>query len=106
MEVYTGLIRDLEQYFNREGVTLEEIRGLALKRVRERKEKGLLAITKPIPPRVKEEECTACGKCAASCIYDAIAVSDIARIDEKKCYGCGLCVEVCPVDAITSSYYR
>ncbi len=105
MEVYTRLIRDLERYFEEEGVTLEEIRGLTLKRVRERKEKGLQAITKPVPPRIDEEKCTACGNCAASCIYAAIIVADPARIDEKKCYGCGLCVEVCPVDAIASGYY-
>lgn len=48
--------------------------------------------------------CTACGKCVASCRFDAIrVVSDgtTARyqIDAISCEGCGVCVDVCPTHA-------
>jgi ferredoxin len=102
---YAKIIEDLEKYFEEKQTTLDEIRGLALRKVEERKNKGWSAITTPIPPEVIGEKCTACGKCERSCIYEAITVDDIAVIDKNTCYGCGLCVDVCPERAIKSLYY-
>ena len=56
-------------------------------------------------------KCTACGKCAAACHFDAIRrdgpANNVAaatyRIDELACEGCGLCELVCPVGAISST---
>ncbi len=51
-------------------------------------------------PRYLAERCIGCGRCAVSCVYQAI------RMDEKKavwqldrCHGCGLCVTRCPSGA-------
>lgn len=82
-----------------------EARGLTLKRIRERKEKGQTAVTEPVPAVVDEELCNACGRCEEVCAYDAAHVDGKARIAAQACIGCGLCVSVCPVDAIRQVYY-
>mgnify|MGYP001137168761 CR=1 FL=1 len=104
--IYSKIISDLEKYFEEKGISIEDIKGLAQRRVKEREEKNILAITEAIVPTVIEEKCTACKMCETSCIYEAITIEDVAHIDKEKCYGCGLCVDVCPVNAIKSSYYK
>lgn len=52
--------------------------------------------------------CIGCGKCAALCRFDAIALdgpgNDVVgktyRVDPIACEGCKVCVAFCPVDAI------
>jgi len=53
-------------------------------------------------PVIDREKCTLCGKCAAFCQYQAIAVlpKDILFFPEL-CHGCGGCTLVCPEKAIT-----
>ena len=54
------------------------------------------------------ERCTACGKCAELCRFDAIShdgpgngnVDQTYRIDPIACEGCGVCAHFCPEDAI------
>ena len=106
MRRYPKLIADLEAYVREKKVSLEEIRGLAHRRVRERAEKGWTAITKPLAPVIAADACTACKKCERSCIYGAITVDDTVHIDASLCYGCGLCVQACPEGALASPYYR
>ena len=106
MRRYPKLIADLEAYFREQKVSLEEIRGLAHRRVRERAEKGWAAITKPQLPAIAAQMCTACRKCERSCIYGAITVDEVIRIDPSLCYGCGLCVETCSEGALALPYYR
>lgn len=104
---YTKLIKDLGSYLDENKIVLDEIRGLSLKKVAERAEKGWQAITKAIPPKVDEKLCTGCGKCQRACIYDAITLQNKkARIDENLCYGCGCCIYICPEEAIENFYYR
>jgi dihydroorotate dehydrogenase subfamily 1 len=102
---YAKIIEDLEKYCEDKGTTLDAIRGLSIRRVEERKEKGWQAITKPIPPKIIEEQCNACKLCEKSCIYDAITIGDIVGVDEQLCYGCGLCADVCPTGALEMQYY-
>ena len=47
--------------------------------------------------------CTACGRCAEICRFDAVLVSpdDVYGIDSIACKGCALCARVCPTQAIT-----
>jgi heterodisulfide reductase subunit A-like polyferredoxin len=106
MKLYTKLIADLEAYTRDRKISLEEIRGLAHRKVRERKEHGWAAITKPLVPAIAAESCTACRTCERSCIYGAITVDTCVRIDPSLCYGCGLCVETCAEGALSSPYYR
>ncbi len=106
MKRYTRIIADLEAYERDAAVSLQEIRGLAHRKVRERKEKGLAAITRPQPPLVAAQKCTACRTCERPCIYGAISVDTTVRIDASLCYGCGLCVQACSEGALTLPYYR
>lgn len=58
-------------------------------------------------PKVNEEKCDYCGKCAKVCAYNAIAV--LPKTENKKgsvlifshlCHGCGACSLLCPQEAI------
>jgi MinD superfamily P-loop ATPase len=58
-------------------------------------------------PKVNEEKCDYCGKCAKICAYNAIAV--LPKTENKKgsvlifshlCHGCGACNILCPQKAI------
>jgi MinD superfamily P-loop ATPase len=58
--------------------------------------------------RIASERCTACGKCATLCRFDAISfdgpghghVKKTFRIDALACEGCGVCVRFCRDQAI------
>lgn len=53
-------------------------------------------------PRVDEEKCTHCGRCAEVCAYNAIAVLKTqVLIFPELCHGCGACSYLCPEDAIS-----
>jgi dihydroorotate dehydrogenase subfamily 1 len=104
---YTRIIEDLQRLLEDLGFdSPEQIRGLTLKRIEERKRKGLQAVTKPVVPTVLVENCNGCGNCEQVCVYGAAKLVDrLARIDSERCIGCGLCVSVCPVDALEQVYY-
>ncbi|MEA1963961.1 MAG: ATP-binding protein [Candidatus Aerophobetes bacterium] len=52
-------------------------------------------------PRVNEEKCTYCGKCAQICSYNAIAVvKEKVLVFPELCHGCGGCSLLCPEKAI------
>jgi len=70
-----------------------------LKPVIERQE--IVAI--PIP-RVNEEKCTLCGKCAEVCAFNAIAVlPKKVLVFPELCHGCGACSYLCPESAIAEA---
>jgi MinD superfamily P-loop ATPase len=53
-------------------------------------------------PKVAEDKCTYCGKCAEVCVYHAIAVlGDHVLTFPQLCHGCGACSYLCPEKAIT-----
>lgn len=103
---YRAILDGLAAFLEKRELTLADIRGLALRKVEERKTKGWQEITQPIPPTVIVEKCTACKLCQPACIYEAMKVEKTAVIDPAKCYGCDLCVDICPQRAIESSYYK
>jgi len=52
-------------------------------------------------PKVNEDRCTYCGKCAEICVYNAIAViKKKVLLFSELCHGCGGCSLLCPEDAI------
>jgi MinD superfamily P-loop ATPase len=53
-------------------------------------------------PRVDEDLCTYCGKCAQVCQYHAIAIlGKKTLVFPQLCHGCGSCTLVCPEKAIS-----
>jgi MinD superfamily P-loop ATPase len=53
-------------------------------------------------PKVDEDKCTYCGKCAAVCAYHAIAVlPKNVLVFPHLCHGCGACSYLCPEKAIS-----
>jgi MinD superfamily P-loop ATPase len=65
-------------------------------------------LDRPVPPkvpRVNEERCQACARCAArtACRVKAILAIDAGEppfIDGSLCYGCLICVPACPHEAV------
>ena len=50
---------------------------------------------------IDPETCTACGKCAEACRFEAIREADDRfAVDPLACEGCGLCARICPVEVI------
>jgi len=53
-------------------------------------------------PKVDEDKCTYCGKCAEVCAYNAIAVmKQKVLVFPQLCHGCGACSYLCPEKAIS-----
>jgi MinD superfamily P-loop ATPase len=62
-------------------------------------EEQAVMVPKPVWDSV---QCTACGKCAAACHYNAIAVvKGQVLIFNELCHSCGVCAYVCPEGALT-----
>ena len=58
-------------------------------------------ITTPVP-KVDEDKCTLCGKCAEICQFKAIVViGETILTFHELCHSCGGCMEACPENAIT-----
>ena len=61
--------------------------------------------------RIRQEQCTACGKCEELCRFGAISsdgpsnetTEKTFRVDPTSCEGCGVCAWFCPADAIEFS---
>ena len=53
-------------------------------------------------PKVDEDRCTYCGKCAEVCAYHAIAVfGEHLLTFPQLCHGCGACSYLCPEKALS-----
>ncbi len=105
---YRRLIESLEERMDELGISsLEDVRGLTIQRIQQRRADGKVAVTDPIVPKVRGEKCTRCGACERVCAYEAITVANerAAVIDEQACIGCGLCVSVCRFSALEQAYY-
>ena len=52
-------------------------------------------------PKIKEDDCISCGKCARVCPILAISMKENKPvIDETICLGCGICARNCPKKAV------
>jgi len=53
-------------------------------------------------PRVDNDKCTYCGRCAQVCTYNAIAVApEEVMVFPHLCHGCGACSYLCLEEAIS-----
>jgi MinD superfamily P-loop ATPase len=53
------------------------------------------------PAEIDAEKCTACGRCAAACQYNALAViKGQVLLFPELCHACGVCDLVCPEGAV------
>jgi dihydroorotate dehydrogenase (NAD+) catalytic subunit len=95
--VFGKIAREIDEWLDAHGYeSVEEVRGLAIQRWREREFR-----TDHVPPTLDIDTCTGCGLCEASCVYAAIhVIGDKAKLTPEACYGCGLCVTRCPVQAL------
>jgi MinD superfamily P-loop ATPase len=58
-------------------------------------------ISTPVP-KVDEDKCTRCGKCAEICQFKAIVVlGETILTFHELCHSCGGCMEACPEGAIS-----
>ncbi|MFC1940742.1 ATP-binding protein [Chloroflexota bacterium] len=61
------------------------------------------AVSIPVP-KIDEEKCNHCGKCAEVCAYHAIAVlGEYVLTFPELCHGCGACSYLCPENAISET---
>lgn len=52
-------------------------------------------------PAIDRQKCTACGKCAEICQFNAISfMKGYPLVFEELCHGCGGCARICPGKAI------
>ena len=53
-------------------------------------------------PKIDDEKCNYCGKCAEVCVFNAIAVTkNKVLVFPGLCHGCGACMLFCPEKAIS-----
>jgi MinD superfamily P-loop ATPase len=53
-------------------------------------------------PEIDENKCTACGKCAKACNYNALTVvAKHVLLFDELCHSCNVCAYVCPENAIS-----
>ena len=85
-----------------EGVNIPKLRSLRLLPILSRLPFGkILEQALTSRPVHRPGLCAACGKCAAICPANAIALRDkTLTFDYKKCIRCYCCHEMCPADAI------
>jgi dihydroorotate dehydrogenase subfamily 1 len=106
---YAKILSDLQKLLEELGAASPAaVRGLVLRRIRERAQKGQAAVTKPVPAVVDPGLCNGCGLCEKACVYGAARMNGRrgkAAIDPQACTGCGLCASVCPTEAIAQVYY-
>ncbi len=95
-KIYGKIAGELNEFLDAHGYgSVEEIRGLAIRRSSERSFRTCAAA-----PVVDRERCNLCGACETSCVYGAVSRTDKLEIDVGKCFGCGLCVTRCPHRAL------
>lgn len=67
----------------------------------------IITQTKPVyskVPKISEDLCVYCGKCAKFCEFNALFVAPkTIMVFPELCHSCGGCMLVCPKDAITET---
>jgi dihydropyrimidine dehydrogenase (NAD+) subunit PreA len=99
-KIFREMVNGVKEFMEEKGYEkIEDMRGIALKHIRQFQELERVELH----AEIYEEVCNACKKCVKSCVYGAIVyrAPETIAIDAQKCGGCGMCSEVCPVNAIS-----
>lgn len=95
--IYGKIVKELEAFLDSHGyASVEDIKGLAIRKMAARTFR-----TTPVVPLVNHDQCTMCGVCETSCVYNAISRAEQLVIDSEKCFGCSLCVSRCKQRALS-----
>lgn len=94
--IFSKVIKEIEEFMREMNYeSLEEIRGIALKHLRD--EEDYTRRVAVIDTRL----CSKCGTCERVCTYGALKLVDgKPMVIEDSCHGCGLCMSICPREAI------
>jgi len=96
-KIYGKVVKELDEFLNSHSYSsVEEIKGLTIRKMAERK-----SGTAAAAPVVNHDRCTLCGLCVTSCTYNAITRTEKITVDADKCFGCGLCVTRCKPRALS-----
>lgn len=101
--IVEDMIDGLSTYLDEKQLTLNELRGRSVERVRDWKELDLNYV---INAHIDQKKCIGCGLCYTACNDGAHQAIGAKRGDvrtevwiiEDKCVGCNLCSLVCPVE--------
>jgi dihydroorotate dehydrogenase subfamily 1 len=106
-KAYERIYNGIAEFMQRKGYeSLDDFRGLTLKKIAEREENKRQIIIEPLLPVCDAKVCIGCGKCEKSCPYGAIRMDGkLPAFGREACHGCGLCVTVCPTRAIGQKYF-
>ncbi|SFP82512.1 4Fe-4S binding protein [Caldicoprobacter faecalis] len=100
-EIVDRIVRGMEEYLEKQGVTYQDIIGKSLKYLRPSHQLEALEGW----PEVDLDKCIGCGRCAKPGHCDAIEmVDDKPAITPDRCLGCGICIALCPTKALTMHY--
>jgi len=104
-EFFGTIGNQMEAFMRKKGYgKLADFRGLALRNVIEREEKGH-EIYEPHNPKIDKDKCISCGLCIMACCWGALYfVEKKATVNKDLCYGCSLCTSLCPTKAMTIDY--
>ncbi len=101
-ESITKMLAELNQWMDAKGYkSLDEIRGIALDKIKTVEEIADEPSTYSV---INEAKCTNCGKCEKVCFFDAITINaakTARQVNRNACDSCGMCVQICPVNAIS-----
>lgn len=107
-EIYSDVYDEMVKFMKRKGYeSLDDFRGLTLKRIKEREENHKQIIHDIVLPVRTNAKCTVCGNCLDACTYGAIEMGETNPVFiRENCHGCGLCASVCAQKAIVQNYYE
>ncbi len=98
LEVFQKVAVGLESYLEEKHCNLEDIRGLARRKLRER------TPVVGVKAQIQAERCTTCGACLKVCYAEAITAGEkYYTVNPETCVSCGLCDSVCSAGAVSFS---